>query len=57
VQVMGAAAAMQTAGHDQQYGTGSIVPALAESARTGHPEFRNGKENTGKGWATRRGVC
>jgi hypothetical protein len=27
---------------------GSIVPALAKSARTGHPEFWNGKEKHGK---------
>jgi hypothetical protein len=37
VQMMGALGAMQTAGHDQQYGTGSIVPALANNARTRHP--------------------
>jgi hypothetical protein len=28
---------MQAAGHDTPYGTSSIVPALARSARTGHP--------------------
>jgi hypothetical protein len=28
------------------HGIGSIVPALAESARAGHPQFRNGKEKT-----------
>ena len=33
---------------DKQLGTGSIVPALAKSARTGHPEFQNGKEKHGK---------
>jgi hypothetical protein len=34
---------MKATGHDKTYGTGSIVPALAKSARTGHPLFRNGK--------------
>jgi hypothetical protein len=29
-------------------GTGSIVPALAENARTGHPEFRRGREREWK---------
>jgi hypothetical protein len=46
---------MQAAGHDEQHGTGGIVPALAKNARTGHPLFWNGKENT-KGWATRQGT-
>ena len=33
---------------------GSIVPALAKNARTGHPQFRKGKKKKwGKGWATR----
>jgi len=44
VQVMSAVSAVQAAGHDTPYGTGSIVPALAKNARTGHPQFRNGKE-------------
>jgi hypothetical protein len=48
VQVMSSVGAMQAAGHDQQYRTSSIVPALAKSARTGHPEFGNGKEKRGK---------
>ena len=26
------------------HGIGSVAPALAENARTGHPQFRNGKE-------------
>jgi hypothetical protein len=56
VQVMGAVGAMQAAGQDKQYGTGSIVPALAKSARTGHPEFRNGKEKNGKGGPPARSV-
>jgi RHS repeat-associated protein len=43
VQVMSAVGTMQAAGHDKQHGTSSIVPALANNARTGHPEFRNGK--------------
>ena len=53
VQVMSAVGAMQAAGHDKTHRTGSIVPApsassgqaLAKNARTGHPRFRNGKEN------------
>jgi hypothetical protein len=53
VQVMSAVGAMQAAGHDKQHGTGSIVPALAKNARTGHPEFGNGKVNT-ESWATRQ---
>jgi uncharacterized Zn-binding protein involved in type VI secretion len=44
VQVMSAVGAMQAAGHDKEHATGSIVPALAKSARTGHPAFRNGKK-------------
>jgi hypothetical protein len=43
VQVMSAVGPMKATGHDKTYGTGSIVPALAKSARTGHPLFRNGK--------------
>jgi RHS repeat-associated protein len=39
---------MQAAGHDKPHGTGSIVPALAKNARTGHPLFRIGKEKHGK---------
>jgi hypothetical protein len=31
-------------GQDKSHGTGSIVPALAENAMTGHPQFRRGKE-------------
>ena len=35
---------------------GSIVPALAKNARTGHPQFRNGKQKTNfKARATRPG--
>ncbi len=37
VQGMSSISAMQAAGHDQQNGTGSIVPALAKNARTGQP--------------------
>jgi hypothetical protein len=52
VQVMSAVGAVQSAGHDKQYGIDSIVPApstssgqaLAKSARTGHRLFWNGKE-------------
>jgi hypothetical protein len=36
------------------HGVGSIVPALAQNARTGHPQFRNGKGKL-KGRATRQG--
>ena len=57
VQVMSAVGAMQAAGHNNSHGTGSIVPApsassgqaLATNARAGHPQFRNGKEETRKG--------
>ena len=48
VQVMSAVGPMQAAGHDKPHGTGSIVPALAKNARTGHPLFRIGKEKHGK---------
>jgi len=48
VQVMSAVSAMQAAGHSKSYGTGSIVPTLAKNARTGHPQFRYGKEEGGK---------
>jgi len=48
VQVMRAVTAMQSAGH-KAHGIGSIVPALAQNARTGHPQFRNGKRKTWKG--------
>jgi hypothetical protein len=48
VQVMRAVTAMQTAGHDKPHDTGSIVPALAKNARTGHPQFRNGKGKDGR---------
>jgi hypothetical protein len=44
VQVMSAVCAMQTAGHDKSHTIGSIVPALAKSARAGHPQFLNGKQ-------------
>jgi len=44
VRVMSAAGAMHAAWHDRQHGTGSIVPALAKTARTGHLGFWNGKE-------------
>jgi hypothetical protein len=53
VQVMSAVGPMQAAGHNKPHGTGSIVPALAKNARTGHPLFRNGKGNT-ESRATRR---
>jgi hypothetical protein len=43
VQVMSAVGPMQAAGHNKPHGTGSIVPALAKNARTGHPLFWNGK--------------
>jgi hypothetical protein len=54
VQVMSSVGAMQAAGHNKSNSIGSIVPApsassgqaLAKNARTGHPLFRNGKENT-----------
>jgi hypothetical protein len=44
VQVMSAVSAMQAAGRDEPYATAGIVPALAKDARTGHPQFQNGKE-------------
>ena len=51
MQVMRAVGAMQSDGHGKPHGSRSIVPApsassgqaLAKNARTGHPEFRNGK--------------
>jgi hypothetical protein len=46
VQVLRAAGAMQTAGHDKYQGIGSIVPALAKNARAGHPQFLNGKQTS-----------
>ena len=48
MQVMSAVGAMQSAGHNKPHGTGSIVPALAKNARTGHPQFRNGMGKHGK---------
>ena len=33
-------------GHRKSCLTGSIVPALAKNARTGHPRFRNGQGKT-----------
>jgi len=45
---MRAVSAMQAAGHDRPHGTGSIVPALAKNARTGHPQFRNGNGKLGR---------
>ena len=48
VQMMSPIRAMQAAGHDNAHRTGSIVPALANNARTGHPQFRNGKERHGR---------
>jgi hypothetical protein len=42
VQVMCTVSAMQSAGHDHTYGIGSIVPALATNARTGHPASGKG---------------
>jgi len=48
VQVMSAVGAMQSAGPDRPHGTGSIVPALAKNARTGNPQFRNGKREHGR---------
>src|ERR1700739_4558575 len=48
VQLMSAVSAMQAAGHSKSYGTGSIVPALAKNARTGHPQFQYRKEECGK---------
>jgi hypothetical protein len=44
VQVMCTISATQSTGHDKAYAIGSIVPALAKNARTGHPQFRFGKE-------------
>jgi hypothetical protein len=45
--------AMQTVGHDRPHDIDSIVPALAQNARAGHPLRRNGKKKTWKSWATR----
>jgi hypothetical protein len=56
VQVMSAVGAMQAAGHDKQHGTGRIVPALANNARTGHPSVPE-REETTESWATRRRRC
>ena len=40
------------------HATDSILPALANDARTEHPPFENGKEKRGvKGWATRQTKC
>lgn len=47
VQVMSAVSAMQSARHNQPHGTGSIVPALAQNARAGHPQFQNGNGKHG----------
>jgi hypothetical protein len=30
--------------HDRAHAIGSIVPALAKNARTGHPQFWSGKQ-------------
>jgi hypothetical protein len=43
--MMSAVNATQTGRH-RSHGIGSIVPALAQNARTGHPQFRNGKGKT-----------
>jgi hypothetical protein len=48
VQVMSAVGAMQSAGHDKAHDIGSIAPALAKNARTGHPPLRNGKRRHGR---------
>jgi len=42
--------------HDKQHGTNCIVPALAKNARTGHPQFRNGKETERLGHPSVSGV-
>ena len=47
MQMMSAVSAMQSAGHDKPHGTGSIVPALAQNARAGHPQFQNGNGKRG----------
>jgi len=39
---------MQAARHDRQIAQAASLPALANNARTGHPQFRNGKEDHGK---------
>jgi hypothetical protein len=36
------------------HGIGSTVPALAKSARTGHPQFRNGKGTATLKWLATR---
>ena len=45
VQVIRAIAAMLVTAHYKSPRIGSIVPALAKNARTGHPRFRNGERN------------
>jgi hypothetical protein len=54
VQVMNAVSALQPAGPVQPHPTGSIVPALAKNARTGHPRSRYGK---GKTWKAGPPAC
>src|SRR3954469_594328 len=46
VQVRCSVSAMQSAGPHHTYGMGSIVPAIAKSARTAKPQFRNGEAKT-----------
>jgi hypothetical protein len=41
---MSAVGAMQSHGHNKPHDSRSIVPALAKNARTGHPQFWNGKQ-------------
>ena len=56
MQVVSAVDAMQAAGHNKPWYR-HIVPALAKNARTGHPEFGNGKRKKSEteGRATRLG--
>jgi hypothetical protein len=53
VQMMRAISTMQTAGHNKSHDIGRIVPALAKIARTGHPQFLNGKQTFQELRATR----
>jgi hypothetical protein len=53
VQGMSAVGAVQPAGHDKPNAIGSIVPALAKSARTGTHDSVMGRKTPSEEWATR----
>src|ERR1700676_3663520 len=52
VQVMSAVRAMQSAGHDNPHGTGSIAPPLHRTQEQGTHSSGTGTKNM-EGWATR----